>query len=380
MNRICRICFLCLLCFPTLQAQKIGTIGQKNSLEIANWNLEWYGKTSKGYGPDDDQLQQKLILNLLDSTNIDVWGLCEITDTTQLKRDISSLKRYQAIFSAYAPEQKTAVLIDTSWFKIVSYQLLGTDNPDSFSTQRFPLHVTAVSKKKPGPDTLNFVVIHLKANTGTDAEKMAAYNSRTRSAEWLRMYLNTHLKNSHTVVMGDWNDDVDQSIYNHLPSPFNILKKNGFPYSFITESMSQKGIPSTVSYSDFIDHQLISSRLHDYWINDSCKTIPGTAWISDYANLLSDHLPVYSIYDFNRMSLSALARQPLKIYPNPSNNLINFDGIGQLESFTLYDTAGRQVKSCNECVTINISDLNPGVYWAKIIQNGKNFELRLLVE
>ena len=62
------------------KAQSIPRIGQNYTLEIANWNLEWFGKTASGFGPSDDVKQQALILKTIQNADVDVWGLCEVSE------------------------------------------------------------------------------------------------------------------------------------------------------------------------------------------------------------------------------------------------------------------------------------------------------------
>ena len=202
------------------KAQSIPRIGQNYTLEIANWNLEWFGKTASGFGPSDDVKQQALILKTIQNADVDVWGLCEVSEKKAFDSMMLKLTNYKAILAPYFPEQKTAIIFNNNLFSLIDSKLLGTENKDSFSTLRFPLEIRLLPKNDIGIDTLRLIVLHLKANTGTDSSKMLAYNSRKRSADWLKMYLNKLPQNNYTMVMGDWNDDIDLSIFNNLPSPF----------------------------------------------------------------------------------------------------------------------------------------------------------------
>lgn len=57
-----------------------------------------------------------------------------------------------------------------------------------------------------------------------------------------------------------------------------------------------------------------------------------------------------------------------KIYPNPASNILNLEFDGELLGIKIYNTSGQWVKSftANER-TINIKDLNPGVYYIEVI-------------
>ncbi|HEY1046218.1 MAG TPA: T9SS type A sorting domain-containing protein [Bacteroidia bacterium] len=347
----------------TIKGQGVPVIGQTNRLEIGNWNLEWYGKTTAGYGPDNDSLQQKLIRNILDSTHIDIWGLCEIADTNAFIKSTQSISRYRTVFSDYFPEQKTAIMVDTNFYRIVSYRLLGTQSTDSFSTYRFPLEVNLIPKTNLEPDTITIIVLHLKSNIGNTTEKMQAYNSRTRSSEWLNMYLNQVHKNNYVAVIGDWNDDVDLSIYNNLPSPFNILTKNGSNFEFITKKLSNTNISSTVSYFDFIDHQLLSNKLENCNVNDTAFVIRADKWINQYGSKVSDHYPVYSSYETPIYSINKTWVKKLNVYPDPSSSFIQVESHenGQLH---IINAQGENILNLNYLVgdSIYVGDLANGIY------------------
>jgi hypothetical protein len=60
----------------------------------------------------------------------------------------------------------------------------------------------------------------------------------------------------------------------------------------------------------------------------------------------------------------------IKIYPNPTNNIINIEGLNKNENNTIqiFDVQGKLVitKTINEKGTIDFSELNKGVYVIKI--------------
>ena len=228
-------------------AQSIPSIGQNNQLEIANWNLEWFGKTANGYGPSNDSLQQHLIAKVIAASEIDIWALCEVSNSIAFDTLCKRLPKYSGLLSTYLPEQKTALLFKTSDFKMVSKKQLGVNQADSFSTLRFPLEVILVPSQNSSIDTLKLLIIHLKANTGNDSQKMLAYNSRRRSSEWLNSYINQQSNKAKVMILGDWNDDLDQSIFNGLPSPFSAIINNNKGL-FISKRLSDLQESTTVTY------------------------------------------------------------------------------------------------------------------------------------
>lgn len=55
----------------------------------------------------------------------------------------------------------------------------------------------------------------------------------------------------------------------------------------------------------------------------------------------------------------------IKIYPNPSNSIINIVGLKDIKTITLYNVIGQQVKMVKNENTVNVSNLKAGVYFLK---------------
>ncbi len=364
-----------------LLAQNIPPIGKKDGLEICNWNLEWFGKTAQGYGPGDDVLQQKQVLNAIQAADIDLWALCEVANPVAFDSMMQKLPAYDFVMSTYMPEQKTALIFKKDMFRVVSSRLLGTANKDSFSTSRFPFEITLLPLQEMGMDTLFVILLHLKSNTGSEAEKMSAYNSRKRSSEWLKMYLSASHKNHFCAVLGDWNDDLDESIYKALPSPFTDLLQTGFPFYFPTRKLTLSGQSSTTSYNNIIDHQLVSSKLSKLYHADSTFIFRLDKYIPDYAQTTSDHYPVYSRFGKTSSSTHAGGIQNFRIWPCPADRLVYIDGLNSCPEVSISSADGKNIlyikPQGNE---IDISGLAPGLYFLSFIEDGSFIHLPLIIE
>lgn len=365
------------------KAQSIPRIGQNYTLEIANWNLEWFGKTASGFGPSDDVKQQALILKTIQNADVDVWGLCEVSEKKAFDSMMLKLPNYKAILAPYFPEQKTAIIFNNNLFSLIDSKLLGTENKDSFSTLRFPLEIRLLPKNDIGIDTLRLIVLHLKANTGTDSSKMLAYNSRKRSADWLKMYLNKLPQNNYTMVMGDWNDDIDLSIFNNLPSPFIRLLDNGFNYRYLSKKLTDNGQGTTTAYPDAIDHQLASAALTSKHKTDSTFVWHLEQYIGNYASACSDHYPVYSIFNTYRQNINSDRSIGLvSLYPNPASKTIEIENKTANFDLSIFNSMGQMLIESREIsyTNIDISDWNKGLYFAKITFTTHSEILEFIVE
>ena len=379
--KINAIICLFLLSFA-VNAQIIPAKGQSDAIDICNWNLEWFGKTSPGYGPSDDVLQQQNIYKTILQADMDLWAFCEIASISAFDSMMSKLPDYGYVISTFFPEQKTACIYKKSQFRLQQARLVGISNKDSFSTGRFPFEITLIPLDKTGIDTLFMLVLHLKSNIGTDTEKMAAYNSRKRSSEWLRMYLETTHKNHYCMVLGDWNDDIDVSIYNSLPSPFTELQKKGLPYTFITRPFTLSNMGTTTAYNNPIDHQLVSDRLLKFYMQDSSFIWHLNDFIPDYDHTTSDHYPVYSKFSLTNSSVQSRHISYPRITPQPANTSFNLSDIPlncgvkimTLQGQCLYETLNYAGED------IHTSEISNGLYLLVIESPGYKYHEQLLIQ
>ena len=364
-------------------AQSLPKIGQNYTLEIGSWNLEWFGKTASGFGPSDDAKQQALVLKTIQSADLDIWGLCEVSEKKAFDSMMVKLPNYQAILANYFLEQKTAVLFKKNDYILIDSKLLGTSNKDSFSTLRFPLEIRLIPKNNIGIDTLRIIVLHLKANTGTDSAKMLGYNSRKRSAEWLKMYLGNLPLNNFTAVIGDWNDDLDFSIYNNLPSPFIKMQTLGFNYQFLTKKFTDKNQGTTTAYPDPIDHQLASQALALKHKTDSCFIWRIDQFISNYSSTCSDHYPVYSIFNTYGLGLNVdLKIKQVSLSPNPASKSILIENTNVNQAIIIYNHCGQVVLETagSDKTEIDLSQWHKGLYFVRIKSDGPEQILEFIVE
>jgi hypothetical protein len=101
------------------------------------------------------------------------------------------------------------------------------------------------------------------------------------------------------LVLGDFNDDLDQSI----TAGFTITSYHSFmndPNFYApTLALSLAGKKSTVSYNDMIDHVIITDDLVPYYMSNSANVLNDVAnLVSNYGSTTTDHYPVFTRYRF----------------------------------------------------------------------------------
>lgn len=281
-------CFLLFFTLPLMaQVPKIGT---DTTLDVGNWNVEWFGDSLNG--PSNEVTQLKNVTEVINNMDLDVMGLCEISNPGYWAKLQSNLPQYGAVITTYAQTQKTALLYKKSMFRLLYSKSILLAFDYEFASGRFPLEVALESQWGSKKDTLYFWVIHLKANTGSTSEKLASYDRRAKAAEELKNYLDPK-KRWKGVVLGDWNDDLDVSIVSGKSSPF-LAWRNDTNYVFPSYRLSLAKQKSTASYSEMIDHQCVTPSLKGNVLSNQSGVMVGDSYIASYRLNTSDHYPVWA--------------------------------------------------------------------------------------
>ncbi len=295
------------------------------TLNIVNWNIEWFGSAASG--PADEVLQQANAKTTMEYINADAYALAEIVDATRFGNLVSSLAGgYSYVLgefcssgatpAACASAQKLAFVYKTSVFSNVTARPLmnngtGSTAYTNWASGRYPYLVNATVNKNGVTKNINFIVLHAKAQgTGTE---VTDYNRRKGGVDEMKDTLNTYFSNANVMILGDFNDDLDSTIVpeglgiNPRISSYTTLISDSTDtdsYRSVTLPLSLLSKNSTFSYADFIDHAVISNEMANAYINYSATIyddISSLAGIANFSTTTSDHYPV-----MNSFLLSAL--------------------------------------------------------------------------
>ena len=266
-------------------------------LEAVTWNLQWYGVPSEG--PEDEELQTMNILQVIDSLRADLYAFQEVNRGPDLARITTAMDGYRGFVAGHIEfAQRTAFVFNTAAIdSIDAGAITEGQNRDDWAG-RLPLYFKFEYNADGATVPVYAVVIHAKAFSDQDS-----YQRRKKAAEDLYNYLVNQQPDARIIFLGDYNDDVDQSIYNGEPSPYQLFVENDHYFRVVTRPLSDAGISSTVSnnYPDIIDHITISDELFE-------ATVPGSEavyqkagdFIPDYGRTTSDHYPVWAKFDFSK--------------------------------------------------------------------------------
>ncbi|MFN2438714.1 MAG: Ig-like domain-containing protein, partial [Chitinophagaceae bacterium] len=307
------------------------------TLNVVNWNIEWFGGTP---GPTDDNLQQTNVKRVLDSLDADIYAFSEIVDINRLANMVATMNGYAFTVSDYASgapnpssgnyasAQKMAFVYRTSVVANVTarglLQSSATANAN-WSTGRVPYFMQADVVNAGTTVRYNFILLHGKANTGNEAEQLDSYNRRKAGAKELKDTLDAQFSTAKIIILGDYNDDLDSTIAPgvspRITSYDDIVKDSIDLDSYVSISLplSLAGLRSTASNPDVVDHVVISNEVFPDYITNTTRLVTEVeSWITNYSSTTSDHYPIMSRYLF-----PADVAVPTLVSTDPANNAVN---------------------------------------------------------
>lgn len=297
------------------------SIDPLTTLEVVNWNVEWFGSTLEG--PANDDQQEQNVKTILQNTGADVYALAEVVSEERLASVVSQMPGYAYVISNYgshtntsvnppsalAQAQKLAFVYRTSVLSnITTTPLLSQginsaadiSNPayNYWASGRFPYMMSADVTLNCVTKNVKFILLHAKANTSPTA---TSYDRRKKGADTLYQLLNEQYSNDNIILLGDFNDDLDQSITaGFTTTSWNIFVSDAANYSPLTLPLSLAGKKSTVSYNDVIDHVIVSNEMDAYYMDSTASILNDvTSLVNNYGSTTTDHYPVFTRYRFS---------------------------------------------------------------------------------
>jgi hypothetical protein len=141
--------------------------------------------------------------------------------------------------------------------------------------------------------TVDAVVIVMHPKCCSDS---TSYQRRVNASKALKAYLDATYPTQNVWVIGDWNDDVDTSIFSGHASPYQNFVTDSARYVVQTKVLSNAGIASTVNFPDMIDHHMNSNEVAATYIANSAEVYRVDAFVPSYGTTTSDHYPVLTRY------------------------------------------------------------------------------------
>ncbi|MFT3903823.1 MAG: endonuclease/exonuclease/phosphatase [Niabella sp.] len=268
-------------------------------ITIANWNIEWFGSSVFGGNLDVQQANAEKVLKYLDA---DLYGLCEIVDTARFGRMIRGTfgDDYRYDISPYPSmlnAQRLAFVYNRHIFrkvKVRPFLGLSISATKNFASGRYPFLLQAQLSVNGQIKDISVILLHAKANADNDS-----YNRRLNGAREMKDTLDKDFANKSFLIIGDFNDHLNGSILNGMPSPYQDYVNDNTRYLPITYPLNTTGYQSTLSYvNSVIDQQVISTAMGQWYVSASAKirTDVTTPVPNFTTRNTSDHYPVTSVY------------------------------------------------------------------------------------
>lgn len=314
--------------------------GFSTTLDVACWNLEWFGAPSQG--PSDDALQLQNARDVILGADLDLWGVEELVNAGQFNTLVSQLAGYGGLLandptvqggSAYysAGEQKVGLLYKRSIASVVSARVILTANATDFGG-RPPLEARLRVALNGHTEDLVVIVLHAKALADVDS-----WERRVSASQALKAYLDSTWPSTRVMVLGDFNDDVDVSISSGRESPYQNFVDDPADYTFATKALSDANLTSTTSNKAVIDHHLVSNEVASLYVPGSATVYRVDAYIPDYDITTTDHFPVLTRYAWGNEGASTHLSSPNggESWAGGSSHAITWSTTGAMEAVVL---------------------------------------------
>lgn len=279
---------------------KSDSVAPDGILESVTWNLEWYGDTS--HGPSPEIQQTKNILQVTDSLKADLYAFEEVYDQTALDSLVKYMRGYHGfVAKAYPRDQHTSFVFNTLTIDSVSSGMIteGQDEHD-WASGRYPFYFSFKYHYQGKTIPIFAVTIHAKAGAGKDD-----YNRRKAAADSLYTYLTKQKPDANIIFLGDYNDDVDESIYDGAETPYQLFVDDKDHYLVVTKALSDSNQSSETNYPSTIDHITISNELVPLYMDGSVQAFHHAEdFITNYGETTSDHYPVWAKFDITKQKVS----------------------------------------------------------------------------
>jgi hypothetical protein len=306
------------------------SIDPATTLEVVNWNVEWFGST--GFGPTNENQQEQNVKTILQNVNADVYALTEVVDEGRLAAVVSQLDGYSYVIGNFgshvnppdptggsvADAQKLAFVYKTSVFSnvtarpFINNQNTSSASYNNWSSGRYPFLMSADVTLNCVTKPVTFILVHAKANT---SPTNVSYARRQAAAVELHDSLETYFAEANVIVLGDFNDDLDRTITDGINPPvssYKVFTDDVADFFSPTLALSEADKKSTVSYNDVIDHVMITNDIQPYYMPGSATILTDAAnLVNNYSSTTSDHYPVFTRYQFEQPAPPVVSNCPV---------------------------------------------------------------------
>jgi exonuclease III len=257
----------------------------KSSFDIMTWNLENFPK---------NEFTLNYVARTINALDMDVIALQEIKYNKSFEELLIMLPQYEGCRVKFSKHKKRLAFIYKKEigvkdiYQIYKFRHFPFENP--YSRSPFVLELEW--------NSIPLVIINNHFPNGSKN-----YKRRLCASNLLKSYVDKHFKDRNVIILGDFNDNLTESLEvnvfqkfladknNYLFTDMNIAKTDSTNWSF-------PRLHSNTKNSNHIDHILISNELFDEFKDSKSEVIVikledqlKNYW-PDYHKNISDHRPV----------------------------------------------------------------------------------------
>ena len=290
------------------------------TLDVVAWNIEWFGDENNSPPAGDansDDIQKDSVLTILAALEADVVSVQEIADDALFADLVAGLPGYDFILSDAVSrpndpgvKQKVGFIYNTATVSVIETKALhesihplynGGDTtalvgyPDAadrfWASGRLPFMMEADVTISGTTERIHFVALHARANSSNDPQ--SRYDMRKYDVEALKDSLDEFYADANLILLGDYNDDVDETVAdaNTTVSSYEAYANDPDNYTIVSAELSEAGFRSFVFSENMIDHIMLTNELADNYVATSAR-VGYEFYDNDYSVTASDHMPV----------------------------------------------------------------------------------------
>jgi endonuclease/exonuclease/phosphatase family metal-dependent hydrolase len=294
------------------------TIEKANTFDIVTWNIEWFGSTLPGQGPTNVDQQLQNVRTIFEDLQADVYALQEIIDLQKIEELVAALPDYGFVVSpatsaggTFEEAQKLVFLYNKRTVEPLTTRVLLQGVQDSdlvgypssadrfWASGRLPFLMEAKVNINGSSQNINLINVHTRSNGGGESAANPRYAMRRYDVEVLKDSLDQYYPDVPFILLGDYNDDLDETVADAFAPTVNTTEtsfikyiNDSTRYQPVTLSLSKAGLRSFIAFENVIDHMIISDELADNWLVESERIVAPFNLVTNYQNTTSDHLPI----------------------------------------------------------------------------------------
>jgi len=348
-------------------------ISKDQTLDVVTWNVEWFGDA--GNGPEDDDLQLRNAITVVETIDADIYALQEISSPNRFNALVDSLEGYGGFLANFSQTQETAFLFKRSTIDSLSGVTLSPSDgftQSNWANGRYPLLFRFMADINNEQQEIYAFNIHAKA-----FGDQSSYDQRVAASIELKEYLDRNRASDNVIMLGDYNDEIVSSTFSGNDSPYKNFDDDA-EYTIVTKNLEESGFGSQSSGS-FIDHITFTSELSDDYF-EGTERVENPFYVGSYLSTTSDHFPIWTRFTFGTLTSNDDEgfENPTTVslnqnYPNPFNpsTIISYTlNTSTNVKLNVYNITGRKVATLvngrqtagAQEVRFDASSLASGVY------------------